>query len=73
MFETMSGFLWFFLIGFVAIMLGITFKERLVALEERMKGRVLQARDFLRAMAALARHEWQMRRKGAAWRKGAAR
>ena len=33
MFETMTGFLWFFFIGMALIVGGILFEEKLVALE----------------------------------------
>ncbi len=39
MFETMQGFLCFFIPMCVAIILGIVFEEKLIAFEQRLKAR----------------------------------
>lgn len=36
MFETMSGFLWFFFVGLGLITLGIAYEEKLVAFEKTL-------------------------------------
>lgn len=40
MFETMSGFLWFFFIGLGLITAGILFEEKLVAFETWLFGKI---------------------------------
>ena len=40
MFETMLGFLFFFIPMTIAILLGIIFEERLIAFEQRLKTRL---------------------------------
>lgn len=40
MFETMQGFLFFFIPMCVAILLGILFEEKLIAFEQHLKARI---------------------------------
>lgn len=58
MFETMQGFLFFFIPMCIAIILGILFEEKLIALEQRLKARLFARRKAsapVRSKAALTK------------------